>query len=240
MRMLTCREVLDVWERGEAANPAQRAIDLLAASLDQPPEAVATLNVGSRDARLLELRELMFGRVVEAATTCPHCGERIDLAFRTEDIRASAPGEPGETFAVAAAPWRLTLRLPNAADLVALPRAQGLEAAREVLFERCLVASEGAPSPERWPPPVLDLAATAMAARDPQAQVELALTCPTCARGWNARFDILSFLWSEIAAAGRRLLREVHALALAYGWSERDTLALSPWRRQKYLELAQP
>ena len=239
MRALTCGEVLDIWERGEAANSAQWAIDLLAASLDEPPEAIATLNVGRRDVQLLQLRELMFGRAIEAVTACPHCGKSVDLAFRTEDIRASTAIEPGETFAVAAAPWRLTLRLPNAADLARLPRAEGIETAREALFERCLVSSEGAPPPERWPPAVLDLAAAAMAARDPQAQVELALVCPSCAKRWNARFDILSFLWSEIAAAGRRLLREVHALALAYGWTERDTLALSAWRRRKYVELAQ-
>jgi hypothetical protein len=240
MRALTCGELLDVWERSEAASAAQRAIGLLAASLDQPPEAVAALNVGRRDAQLLQLRELMFGHTVEAVTTCPHCGSRIDLAFRTDDIRASAAAAPGETFAVAAAPWRLTLRLPNAADLAALPRTQGLAAARETLFERCLVAVEGGPPPARWPPAVLDLASAAMAVRDPQAQVELALTCPACAERWNARFDIPSFLWSEIVVAGRRLTREVHALALAYGWSEHDALALSPWRRRKYLELAQP
>jgi|SRR6516162_6422406 hypothetical protein len=240
MRALTCRELLDVWERSETASAAQRAIGLLAASLDQPSEAVAALNVGRRDAQLLQLRELMFGRAVEAVTACPRCGARIDLAFRTDDIRASAATAPGETFAVAAAPWRLTLRLPTAADLAALSPAQALAAARDALFERCLVAIEGGPPPERWPPAVLDRAAAAMAARDPQAQVELALTCPACDERWTARFDILSFLWSEIVAAGRRLMREVHALALAYGWSERDALALSPWRRRKYLELAQP
>ena len=40
MRALTCRELLDVWERSETASAAQRAIGLLAASLDQPSEAV--------------------------------------------------------------------------------------------------------------------------------------------------------------------------------------------------------
>jgi hypothetical protein len=239
MRALTCGELLDVWERGETASAAQRAIDLLAAGLDQPPQAVAAFSVGRRDAHLMRLRELMFGRAIEATAACPHCGERIELAFRTDDIRAPAPAETGETFAVAAEPWRLTLRLPNAADLATLAPADGLDAAREALFARCLVASEGAPPPARWPAAVLDRAAAAMAERDPQAQVELALSCPACTEQWSARFDILAFLWSEIAAAGRRLLGEVHLLALAYGWTERDTLALSAWRRRRYVELAQ-
>src|SRR5258708_134117 len=126
MRGLTCGEVLDVWERGEAASAAQRAIDLLAASLDEPPQAIGSLNVGRPDAHLLHLRELMFGRAIEAVASCPHCGQRIELAFHTDDIRASAPAETGETFTVAAEPWRFTLRLPNAADLAVLPRAPGL------------------------------------------------------------------------------------------------------------------
>src|SRR5206468_730296 len=34
-----------------------------------------------------------------------------------------------------------------------------------------------------------------------------------------------------------RLLREVDALARAYGWREPDILALTPWRRDAYLQL---
>jgi hypothetical protein len=33
------------------------------------------------------------------------------------------------------------------------------------------------------------------------------------------------------------LLREIEALARAYGWSEREILDLSPQRRHTYLEL---
>jgi hypothetical protein len=49
-------------------------------------------------------------------------------------------------------------------------------------------------------------------------------------------FDIVSFLWTEIAAEAKRLLREVHILASAYGWREADIFSLSPLRRQFYLE----
>ena len=43
--------------------------------------------------------------------------------------------------------------------------------------------------------------------------------------------------WLEIDAWARRTLRDVHALASAYAWSERDVLALSPTRRTLYREL---
>ena len=76
-----------------------------------------------------------------------------------------------------------------------------------------------------------------MAAADPQADVELALSCPACGHAWPAAFDIASFLWTEVDAWARVLLHEIHALASAYGWREADILALSPRRRRAYLEL---
>ncbi len=54
---------------------------------------------------------------------------------------------------------------------------------------------------------------------------------------FSVAFDIVSFLWNELNAWAIRTLREVHILASAYGWSETDILAMSPWRRQFYLEV---
>ena len=56
---------------------------------------------------------------------------------------------------------------------------------------------------------------------------------------WRAVFDIVTFFWSEIEAWACRILREVHILASAYGWCERDILALTSARRQFYLEMVQ-
>jgi hypothetical protein len=76
-----------------------------------------------------------------------------------------------------------------------------------------------------------------MSDADPQADVELALACPSCGHQWPAAFDIASFLWKELHAWALRTLREVHTLARSYGWREDDVLALSGTRRQLYLEL---
>ena len=72
---------------------------------------------------------------------------------------------------------------------------------------------------------------------DPQAEIILVFSCQGCARRWEMLFDIAHFFWNEIAAEARRLLREIDALARAYGWSEREILSLSARRRQSYLEL---
>jgi hypothetical protein len=73
---------------------------------------------------------------------------------------------------------------------------------------------------------------------DPQSNLQFSLTCPACGHCWEAAFDIVSFLWSEIHSWAQRTLRMVHLLARSYGWQEADILAMSPTRRQIYLEMA--
>jgi len=50
-------------------------------------------------------------------------------------------------------------------------------------------------------------------------------------------FDIARYLWSEVHAWALRFLREVDLIARTYHWREEDILALTPTRRQAYLEL---
>lgn len=76
-----------------------------------------------------------------------------------------------------------------------------------------------------------------MGRADPQANIRLSLTCPSCANPWEEGFDITDFFWSEVDAWAPRLLREVHVLAAAHGWSESEILAMTPQRRQIYMEL---
>jgi len=67
--------------------------------------------------------------------------------------------------------------------------------------------------------------------------VRLDLACPSCGHLGQAIFDISAIFWAEISAQARRLLREIHLLASAYGWREADILAMSARRRQAYLEM---
>ena len=76
-----------------------------------------------------------------------------------------------------------------------------------------------------------------MAECDNQAEVILSLECPECGHCWQLIFDIVSFFWSEISAQAKRLLNEVHTMAMAYGWRETDILSMSATRKQFYLEM---
>jgi len=63
------------------------------------------------------------------------------------------------------------------------------------------------------------------------------LTCPACGHAFRVSFDIVSYFWSEVEDWAHRVLVDIHTLAAAYGWSERQILALSPMRRQLYVDM---
>ena len=109
------------------------------------------------------------------------------------------------------------------------------------MLDRCVeAASGGKPAPAAaLPEAVLAQALRRMAEADPGATTELALLCPACATSWNAPFDVVTYFWSELEMWAERILAEVHLLASAYAWHERDILALSPLRRRRYLEMVQ-
>jgi hypothetical protein len=87
------------------------------------------------------------------------------------------------------------------------------------------------------PEPVVTAIEARLAEADPASDLKVALRCPECGHAWEVSFDIAEFLWDEVSSRARRLLRETHRLALAYGWSEAEILGLSDFRRRSYLEL---
>jgi hypothetical protein len=169
-----------------------------------------------------------------------------------ERLSASAQGEPadagpppkrgyGVPMSLSVGGYDVQFRLPNSQDLLAVAGSGDVAAARRLLLERCLVAARRGDedkSGAELPAGVVEAINQRMAQADPQADVRLALACPSCGHQWQAPFDIASFFWSELNVWAERTLYQVHSLARAYGWREADILALSPWRRQYYLNLA--
>jgi hypothetical protein len=118
--------------------------------------------------------------------------------------------------------------LPNTVDLLEVA-SESPERRAQALLARCAGAElSGSAS---------GAVQTKMAEIDPTSRIELALSCPGCEHQWSDFFDIASYLWTELSDHAVRLLRETHTLARAYGWREADILALSPRRRQVYLDL---
>lgn len=246
MAILSAAALLDIWERGWGQPPVRQALLLLTAteptaSLDQ----IAALNIGQRDARLLHLREQLFGGAIAGVANCPHCNERVELNFNVADIRVESVSaedlrSASEKVSLMVDSYTLSVRPLNSFDLLALSQYADPVAAEQALLERCLTATDadGVIQPiEPLLPAVRDAVIDQLAKIDPQSDIQFDLVCPACGHGWQAEFDIVAFLWSEINTWAYRVLQEVHQLAAAYGWHEADILAMSPTRRQLYLEL---
>lgn len=246
MYELTPAALLALWEQGQDQPPLGRALMLLQAT--QPAVALdqlLNLSIGRRDDLLLSLYEWLFGDHLAGLLACPSCAERIELDFRIQEIRTLAQPVPlgeieEEGISLQVANYSMRFRVPNSADLVAIADLPAHMDRRLALFNRCILdatGEQGVLPPEELPAAVQAAIVGSMAQADPQADVQLALTCPACAHQWLATFDIVSFLWAELTAWAYTMLRTVHLLASAYGWREADILAMSPRRRQAYLDL---
>lgn len=247
VRPLPAAALLDVWDRAHDAAPALRAQILLAAGCpDETPDALAGLTVGRRDARLLEIRSRTFGDRLDAVVACPACGDLLQMDLPAAGLRVEGPGEgenvepdePAELFSVDRDGYTVRFRLPTGADLAAVGAAP--ESGPVALLARCVVEArrgEEAVGAEGLPEAVVAEVAGRMQEADPQAIPVLDLTCPACEHRWESPFDIASYFWTEIDGWARRTLQEVHDLASAFGWRERDILEMSARRRQGYLDL---
>jgi hypothetical protein len=242
MRPLTAQELLELWESCHGQAPAERALALLAGVYPEASwDALAALSIGQRDARLLALRERLWGPQMTALVICPDCGEQLELNLDTRVMLSySQQDQPGE-ISLSIADFTMIIRLPTSLDVLAVAAHADPETGGSLILQRCLLSAQQAGAPvnaAQLPPAVVEGLAQRMAEADPLADIQLDVACPTCAHRWRAAFDIVSFLWREIEAWARRMLNDVHTLAAAYGWCERDILDLGPMRRQFYLEMA--
>ena len=264
--MPVASELLATWEMGQSAGDARRA--LLLHALARPsadPDQLLGVPVGERDAELFAMRKALFGPRMEVRLSCAGCAEEIEFALDTDEISAVGPARR-DPIRVEVEEWEVLFRLPTPADLTAAAATaasdgasdgasdadadgegaadvggRAVAAARRTLLSRCVVEATRAGRPAaagELPEPVQRAVAAAAERADPGADVRLDAPCPECGHHTKVELDIVSFLWSELDAWARGVLLDVHLLAISYGWTEPDVLALSPLRRRYYLELA--
>lgn len=234
MQPLDGQHLVWAWEVGRGQHPVERALTLLAAGMPAADRAdLARWPLGRRDAALLALRGATLGPALDVHTRCPACGAEIEFSLNIGGRDPDVFEEEPQVEDSGGGRWRF--RTPTSADLLAAAEADSVEGAREILIGRCLVSG---PTPGAEPPEdVLAALPDRMAASDPDAEVLVDLKCPDCGHGWRADLDVAAFFWTEVDSAARRLLRDVHVLAGAYGWREADILAMSPARRRIYMEM---
>lgn len=241
MRPLSAAELLDIWDAGRYASPSRRSLLLLAAALPEEREVLANVPLGGLTARLLRLRALLFGPTLNCLASCRSCNGIIESAFGVEELLThdtATMSSESVLHSLTHGDCTLEFRLPTAEDLLVIDKANTHAAG--TLADRLI--SKSIHNGESFP--ICDLPDSAVAAverqiteLDPLAQIELSLSCPDCGNTWDEALHVIDFLWQEIGNLARRLLLEVARLASAFGWSEREILALTPERRRSYLEL---
>ena len=233
--MIPAATLADAWERGASLPVPDRAASLLG-EVD-PTCDVGAMSVGQCDALLFELRRGLFGDDLDAVGCCPNCADQVNLHLDLASLQPPIADPPGEVQ-VRTGGYRLSCRSPRNADLSALSRL-GADVALQDIVGRCLIqptSDDGSPvTADELPEDVALAVVEAMAEADPASHVLLNISCP-CGATWIDQLDVRTVLWTEIGAWVGELLQDVHRLAIAYRWSERDIFDLSPWRRAWYLQ----
>jgi hypothetical protein len=242
MQHVTADALLRAWELGMAdARPAARSRALLgAAQGGSGGSDCGALSVGRCDGILLDLRERLFGSRFEAWVACPQCSQGLELEFGAVDLRSSIATGHGQPLALRVGDFSVIFKAPSIDDLIDVERLRSPEQQRAHLMARVVLEAflDGKPyAAADLPQPVIDAVDRALEESDAQVLAELGVNCDACGHQWNAPFDIVAYLWTELERWATRLLWEVSALAQAFGWREIDLIAMTPWRRQRYLDL---
>jgi hypothetical protein len=237
--MTSAGQLVRAWETGTALSPPARGIELLSALEPETSKSMAaSLSLGERDHRLLRLRRDLFGPVLDATVACPHCGQRVELAVDVESLLVQPIAAPARST-IDVDGLCVEFRLPRSSDLLELASSpSGLTATS--LIRRCItsVLRDGADASSiALSEAVCAAVSSRMAELDPQADLQLSISCPSCQQPWSSDLDVVGYFWAELTSGVRRLLADVHRLASAYGWREGDILAMSSQRRAAYLEL---
>ena len=240
MRALSAQDVIGVWEQGRHQHAVDRALTMLGAAVsDCPRRELAAFSIGARDALLLSIYERTFGGRFTGTARCPGCAGELEFSIDAASIRVS-DRPSADLFETSVGDLTLRFRLPCSLDLAAVASYQEMDRARAELARRCVISATQGGEPltlHELEAGVIAVLAERMSDADPQADVMVGLCCPACEHPFEMPFDIVSFCWEQVNAHARQLLVEVHLLARAYGWREADILAMSPDRRESYLQM---
>jgi hypothetical protein len=241
MRIPTSAELIEVWERGATQHWVDHALVLLSmAHPEKTIEQLQELTIAERDHLLLELHRNLFGPSLDCFAECPQCEERLEFSVSAQNFLEGGPqSSKSIPYEFASSDFLVRFRAPNSGDLGALRTCSDVAAASRILLKRCVLEARHGDEPisaTELPADVVAMISSMLEKSERDADTLVMLECQSCAHGWEQSFDIVTFLWTKFSARAKRFLGEVHTLAWAYGWSEADILAMSPVRRQFYLD----
>lgn len=191
------------------------------------------LPVGDVDALIVALRVDRLGDRLIAEGTCATCSAPVDVDFglaaycahnrpRATRLADQDPGEPGWWRLRRAETW---FRVPTAGDV--LTAAEEADP-HEALLATC-VRGERSTRAMR----AVDRALESVA---PTLRTRVQGGCPECGAAVDLDVDARGLCLDELRFLAGAVLDEVHLVAAAYHWREREILDLPGARRTAYAE----
>jgi hypothetical protein len=220
--------------RGTGSLP-QRVTAVLSAALGElggdgvGPEAVRSLCVADRQYLMRQLAVVLGLEEDWLSASCTRCGSSFDVPIRYSDLPVKPAGEgfPFTQAATSAGPLRL--RVPTGADQEMVARLEDPAEARRRLARRCLVE----PVPARFTDEDLEAIEAALEEVAPELTTRAQVACVDCGKPHELFLDPYVCL----SRASEEIFTDIHALASAYHWSEREILSLPRDRRHLYMTL---
>ena len=192
-------------------------------------EELFNLTIGERDQLLIKAYQAMFGSEIEVFSSCSACSCELELLVDLNEL----------LVVDYEADTNLKFELHGKQLLLEPIRVGDLKQVKRIGNEKWLdeKLTQGRIAPKLITQEDRNEYAARLSELDPQADICLEFECVECQFSWIDPFDIASQLWLRFDATCKRLLAAVHSLASAYGWTETEVLAMSPWRREVYLNM---
>lgn len=233
-------DLLDAWDGAPRSSSLRRdqylleALGVLPADREQE-----SLSIGETTSLLFRLREALFGSEFTGVAACPACDQELEMTFDLSDVPSAEEIGVAHELSLSIDDCHVRFRLPKFADGIAASACATTLEARRFIFQRCLLSFQQGGVNKRAEDAgdaLISAVAEHMADADPRGDLQFELSCPACRHEWITPFDIGLYLWNELDAWARSRIHEVHHLASAYGWTEREILSMSASRRKRYLD----
>jgi hypothetical protein len=196
-------------------------------------EAVAAgqLPLSDRDYLLYLTYKNTYGGRISSSIKCADCGKPYDIDFSLDDFVVDRRKTIAYGVHVDESGYFLLddmkIRLPRGEDELAVA-AFPSELIGNALLSRC-VPNFSQSDTERI--------GRVMEEAGPILSSDFPVQCPECGSEQLTRFDMQSYVLTQIMNDRGKLISEIHAIALAYGWPLVDILLLPRSERKTFARL---
>ncbi len=235
------KDLLSIWEFGLNHSLIETNLYLISCAYSEyNSHQIAFFSIGERDARLLHIREKLFGTVFQNTSNCTACGQKMEWetpidVLKLQTIKNEVRVTPID---LVHNEQQISFRLPNSFDIIETINQSNNEGQVDQLIQKCIIDTNlTKEKQDDISEELKNKLLQKMEEKDPQANIVVNLSCSECNNEWNATFDIMQYLWTEINEWAIRLMQDIYLLAKNFNWTEDAILGMSRFRRNLYINM---